>query len=85
MEHHRLPRYIREVVWDYLRDRSVVFKDAAEAVRGWAMYCGVPQRSIFGPFLWNLAYDRVLWTPLPVGCHVICYADDTLVVAVGED
>lgn len=30
-----------------------------------------------------LAYDRILCLPLPRGCHAVCYADDTLVVATG--
>lgn len=38
---------------------------------------------VLGPFLWNLTYDGVLRTALPPGCHVICYADDTLVMARG--
>jgi len=48
------------------------------------IHCGVPQGSVLGPLLWDLAYDRVLCLPLPTGCHAICYADNTLVVAVGD-
>ncbi|XP_046976610.1 uncharacterized protein LOC124542724 [Vanessa cardui] len=32
---------------------------------------------------WNLAYDAVLRVELPAGVSVICYADDTLVLACG--
>jgi len=35
--------------------------------------------------LWNLAYDRVLRSALPVGCRLLCYADDTLILARGEN
>jgi len=49
-----------------------------------SIHCGVPQGSVLGPLLWDLAYDQVLCLPHPCSCHTICYADDTLVVAVGD-
>ena len=45
---------------------------------------GVPQGSVLGPLLWNIAYDAVLRTPLPDGANLTCYADDTLVIANGR-
>ncbi|CAG4940517.1 unnamed protein product [Parnassius apollo] len=47
------------------------------------MSCGVPQGSVLGPPLWNIGYDWVLRADLPTGVSVICYADDTLVLAQG--
>jgi len=35
--------------------------------------------------LWNLAYNHVLRTVLPAGSTVVCYADDTIVLAGGQD
>ncbi|KMQ82455.1 reverse transcriptase, partial [Lasius niger] len=46
---------------------------------------GVPQGSVLGPILWDLAYDEVLKIGLPPGCFLICYADDTLLVTTGQD
>lgn len=46
--------------------------------------CDVPQRSILGPLLWDIAYNRILCFLLLRGCHAICYADDILVMATGD-
>jgi hypothetical protein len=49
-----------------------------------AISCGVPsQVSVLGPLFWNLAYDVVLRTSLPPGTSVVCYTDDTLLLARG--
>lgn len=45
----------------------------------------MPQGSVLGPHLWNVGYDVVLRTALPVNCGIVGYADDTLIVAKGND
>jgi len=77
-------RYLMGVIREYFRDRNLEYvgRDGGRHTRG--IRCGVPQGSVLGPLLWDLAYDRVLCLPLPRGNHSICYADNTLVVAVGD-
>lgn len=77
LEYHEVPPYLRSVIEAYLRDRTVKYFD-----RG-----GMDRRregSVWGPLLWNLAYDAVLCTSVPSGLSVICYADDTLILARGS-
>lgn len=42
---------------------------------------GVPQDSVLGPLLWNVAFDTVFHFPLPDFVSIIGYSDDTLVVS----
>lgn len=49
------------------------------------MEAEVPQGSVLGPLLWNLTFDSTLRIDREPGCHIICYADDTLIIATGED
>jgi hypothetical protein len=37
-----------------------------------------------GPILWITAYDSVLRCPMPPGTDMVCYADDSLVLAGGR-
>ncbi|XP_046145688.1 uncharacterized protein LOC123989006 [Osmia bicornis bicornis] len=47
------------------------------------VFAGVPQGSVLGPFLWNLAYDSILEVVLPRNVTTIAFADDLAVIIVG--
>ena len=48
-----------------------------------AVYRRVPQDSVLGPLLWNIAYDAVLRASMPPDSALAYYADDTLVLVWG--
>lgn len=54
-------------------------------IKQFPMIAGVPQGSVLGPTLWNIAYDVILRGLMEDGCRVLCYADDTLVLAEAEE
>ncbi|CAH2092498.1 unnamed protein product [Euphydryas editha] len=80
LRYHGVPTYLRRVVGAYLSDRWVVFPGQNGMVSK-EVVCGVPQGSVLGPLLWNIGYDWVLRGTLLRGVSVVCYADDTLVLA----
>ncbi|KAJ0175991.1 hypothetical protein K1T71_008165 [Dendrolimus kikuchii] len=78
-----VPAYLRRIVGAYLNSRAVIYP----VHEGWnrrAMVCGVPQGSVLGPLLWNIAYDWTLRCRVLPGVSVVCYADDTLIAARGR-
>jgi len=79
------PEYLREVIWDYFKDRSLTYMDRAEVRQKRGVYCGVPQGSVLGLLLWDIGYDAVLRAGLLPGSNVVCYADDTLVLTRGDN
>lgn len=71
----RVPQYLTRMISDYLKER-----DLTSAGTELTMTAGVPQGSILGPLLWNLAYDGVLrLRDLPPGVDLLAYADDVAV------
>lgn len=84
LEYHRVPPYLQAVVRDFLRNRWVEYTDASGRTQRREIQCGVPQGSVLGPLLWDLAFDAVLRAAVPPGTSVVCYADDTLIVAGGD-
>jgi hypothetical protein len=80
---YHVPKYLVEVIKTYLRDRWVEF-GSQRGIERRPVERRVPQGSVLGPILWITAYDRVLRCPRPLGTEVICYADDTLVLAGGR-
>jgi len=82
LEYHGVPPYLRAVIGTYLRGRKITYlgRDGAESGLLWSS-TGVG----LGPTLWNVGYDGVLRGYLPPGLDLVCYADDTLVLARGKD
>jgi len=81
MESKRIPDYLRRLVGNYLSVRYVRYKTIDGTMEERPVRAGVPQGSVLGPLLWNIAFDSVLRLRLQEGCRIICYADDTLVVS----
>jgi len=79
------PIYLRGIVSAYLTDRRLVFVDCDGVVNRRSVSCGVPQGLALGPVLWNIAYNSVLRLTLRGSAWVVGYADDTVILASGED
>lgn len=80
----RVPQYLRTIIREYLRNRTIVFRACDGRIYEWPVLAGVPQGSVLGPLLWNIAFDYVLDLVLPDGCTMLCYADDTLLFIAGD-
>lgn len=78
------PVYLRRIIDSYLSDKFIQYSTIEGRTASRRMEAGVPQGSVLGPLLWNIAFDSVLTTPKEIGCHVICYANDTLIIATAD-
>lgn len=84
MRRKKIPPYLIRIVRSYFSERCVIFKDSSGEHQNRTVTAGVPQGSVLGPLLWNLTYDWVLEVKEWSGCSVVCYADDTFVLARGD-
>lgn len=78
------PNYLRRILDDYLSQRSVELRSGDGSCISFSMRAGVPQGSILGPLLWNIAFDEIPRSAAITGCNIVCYADDTLILVTGS-
>lgn len=80
----KFPPYLIRIIGAYLSHRSVSYVDNRNMARSRPITAGVPQGSVLGSLLWNIAFESVLRLRAENGCHTVCYADDTFVVATAR-
>lgn len=80
------PVYIQRIIDSYMSNRIIQYisADGKQHVR--KMEAGVPQGSVLGPLLWNIAFNGVLnLADVEPDCDILCYADDTLIIVNGSN
>lgn len=79
-----VPEYLQRMIHSYLKNRILRF-DSGGIEEEMVVTCGVPQGSVLGPTLWNILYDGLLRTRLPIGVEYLAFADDVALVAKARD
>lgn len=85
MRKKKFPRYLVRIISSYLKDRFIRYKNCEGRICDRRVMAGVPQGSVLGPVLWNIAFDIVLETRLLYDGRTIAYADDTLLLVKARD
>jgi len=90
LEKKKVPDYLRRILDFYLYNRWIEYPVCTGELRCRRVVRGVPQGSVLGPFLWNIAYDYVLsYSGSGAGTgpprySIVGYADDTLVLCTAN-
>jgi hypothetical protein len=83
LETTQTPKYLRNIIVDYLHNRQITFEKTDETITTRDVNCGVLQGSVLGPDLWNLLYNDILKIRLPQDTELIAFADDVAVITTG--
>lgn len=85
MRRKKFPMHLIKIIDSYLKDRFIRYKNCEGQICERRVMAGVPQGSVLGPVLWNIAFDSVLETRVCPDCRIIAYADDTLLLVRARD
>ncbi|KAF0771014.1 Uncharacterized protein FWK35_00001319 [Aphis craccivora] len=77
LRHVQTPEYLVDMLRSWLSDRTLL---AGAERTSRPVTCGVPQGSVLGPALWNVAYDSLMRMDVLPGVKLIGFADDLAVV-----
>lgn len=78
------PAYLQRIIESYLSNRKLMF-ETTKGTETAPITLGVPQGSVLGPLLWNVMFNAVLGIELPDGTKTMCYANDPIILATGND
>lgn len=84
LQEKRFPRYLVNINGDYFSCRAIEYPVADGGWGSRPVRACVPQGSVLGPLLWNIAFNSMLHRGTEPGCLIVCYVDDTLVLASAD-
>lgn len=82
MQQKDVPGYLSRIINSYLDDRTLTIGEGTTETKLEVTF-GVPQGSVIGPTLWNVLYDGLLQTRLPLGVEYLNF--NVAIVAKARD